>query len=198
MSVELVPLPEAFRKNLHHLALGLFLDGECYAFAIALQRGLGWPMIGLMDGEVIRHAGVISPQGTYFDVRGENTSFEEFAKPFGLEGSVVIKEITYEEDIRPCHPVNIYSINSATWMIEAIWPNLSGWNQSGFNSRAVAFLQEVEGLSRKHGVFIRSASPGSKPILCEAVGDEEGYTYTPTINGPDLIFDRKLRGPQPV
>ena len=55
---------------LYDFCTGVYLDGECYAFAVALQQNLGWPIMGLMHGGTIRHALLQRPDGGLFDARG--------------------------------------------------------------------------------------------------------------------------------
>ena len=95
MSTVIHPLKESSEdyRILHDLILMTYLDGECYAFAVALHQGLGWPIIGLMQEHgIIRHAVVQAPDNQYLDARGF-VEESQLSSPFGgvfppVEGSV--------------------------------------------------------------------------------------------------------------
>jgi len=184
------PFSKEERERFYEMCRALFTDGECYAFALALHRGLGFPLVGLMSGKVIRHAGVRTPGGALMDIRGE-VSPEEFGDPCEVPLPYEIKEIT-EEDLKAQRPVQERAIENAMLLIEKIWPGLPGWRGSDFRRRAQAFMEGLEELSRKHGVFIRAPFPTTRPVLCDVFGDEQGYAVWPTLNNHEFFFDRDL------
>ena len=73
MSLKFEKLNEESLQILDDMARSIYLDGQCYEFAIALHRGLGWDLVGVMTGSivgsVIRHALVKSPDGKSRHVR---------------------------------------------------------------------------------------------------------------------------------
>jgi hypothetical protein len=74
---------------------------------------------------------------------------------------------------------------------ELLMPHLP-WKSSRA-ARAIEFCDELEKLCRRHGFWIRSPFPAAKPILCEADGEEDGYSIQPTATGTDYTIDRRLK-----
>ncbi len=178
--------PEA-REFLEGACESRFLDGECYAFAIALHRGTGWPIIGLMNGEEIRHAAVQRPDGLFHDARGA-VSEAEFVEPFGGIPPLTLRSLT-EKDFEGIHYP--HSIHMARRLAEALWPELP-WRDAKAE-KVTKFADALATLSRKHGVWIRSNVPGSPPMLAEGSGDEGGYVLTPTEDGLAFSIDRYFK-----
>ena len=180
--------PEATRV-LHEILLAGCLDGNCYEFALALHRDFGWPMVGLMDGSVPRHVLIRDPDGVLRDVRGrlEKT---EIGRPFGMRPPYDLQDIT-EKDILKTRPVRERSIATARQLAEKVWPELP-W-KSTEAARMKAFADELETLSRKHGLWIRSAIPAAPPMISEGDDMEAGYTLVPTVNCGGYQIDRRFR-----
>lgn len=192
MTTHLHTLEGVVRKNLDDLCRGVFLDGNCYAFATALHEGLGWPMVGLMSGDTIRHVVVVSPEGDYYDARGK-VSPTRLGIPFGMmQGGYELRNVTIDELERPNETPSVRqsSIRMARKFAEALWPELP-WRDSAAQ-RAAAFCDELEALSRKHGIWIRATVPGARPILYTAYGDETGYELHTTEDGLAFTMDRTL------
>lgn len=180
------------RRVLRRAICPEYLNGECYAFAIALHRGLGWPIVGIMHGDVPCHAGVRSPEGMIYDVRGP-VSDEKFAEDInGLSRPFEIREITTEALLAQ-RPVSDGSIMCAARMAQVFWPNL-GWKEDTQISRTRAFVEELERISRKHGVWIRAPYPTAKPVLTVGYGDEKGYSLEPSDTCSEYFIDRLLGG----
>lgn len=176
-------------QMLQDLCLFMYLDGECYAFAIALHQGLGWPLIGVMDGEVIRHAGVRDPDGMLHDARG-TVPEEELGHPFGLPQPYDLREIT-EKDLHGASgppEARAHRVGSARRVAETLWPDLP-WRES-LEARMRAFVDALESLSREHGLWIRSPTPANLPVI--AVGDdaEGGYKIDPVLASSSFTIDR--------
>ncbi len=194
MTTHVVHLQGESLDTIRSLATSAFLDGECYAFAIALNRNLGWPIIGLMDDNGIpRHALVHSrSHGILFDVRGSFTVHEqELGRPFSFRPPYNLQKLT-ENDLLRVRPVHERTISYALRMAEIIMPDLP-WKESRM-IRARQFCDELETLCRKHGFWIRSPVPTARPILCETADDEDGYTLRWTDCGMQFIIDRRLKG----
>ncbi len=187
MSTILESLTLEDREPAHGICLGTYLEGECYAFAIALHRAFGWSMVGLMQGKVIRHALVRQPDGIYRDARGE-VEQAEIGEPFGVREPYVFRVVS-ESDLKSVRPVYEHVIATATTLGEIVWPDLP-WN--GMAKKAVAFADELEALSRKHGIWIRAAVPAARPVLSEQFGEEAGYTVSPSVNGGGFFLERRL------
>ena len=178
---------EEDHKMLYDAYRCIFLEGECYAFAMALNQGLGWPMVGLMKGNVIWHAGVRSPDGRIHDVRGLLME-EEFGTYFGLPASA-IREITSDE-LYATRPVHEFTIKRARNLAEVLWPDLP-WIESSA-ARVTAFADELEALCRKHGFWICAGVPADPPRLFPSFGEEGGYEVSPTIDGLAYTINRYL------
>jgi hypothetical protein len=191
MTTQINKIDTESREVLHQQCLAIYLDGECYAFATALHQGLGWPMIGLMNGEVIRHVAVRDPTGTLHDVRGP-ISEEELGKPFDVSLPYTLREVKVEELVRDKEPPErrIGSVNFARRMAEKIWPDLP-WIDSEAK-RISTFADALEVLCQEHGLWIRAPYPASKPVLEVGHGDEAGYTVYPTDDGLAYTIDRRL------
>ena len=168
--------------RLHEIHKTPFLHGNCYAFALALHEGLGWPMVGLIlkkrDIEVVEHAGVRSPDGRIFDIRGF-VSEEEFVELY-TSPPYDIQEVTVE-DLNVTAHISEYSIRRARGVAEILWPELP-WKKT-YVSEVLTFANELEALCRKHNKWIRSPEPAPPPQLQEGDGSEGGYTLRPTIDG---------------
>jgi len=180
-------LESDLRETLHVTFIRLCLDGECYAFAIAMHRCLGWPMIGLMQGESIRHAGVIDPDGNIWDCRGK-ISKEEFGEPFlGIKFPYETRPIT-EEKLRVLVPMlsnRDHFIESLSKQAQMVWPEFP-WKQDTLVVRVRAFAEELEALSRKHGLWIYGNFPTALPSIAEENGEEKGYKLE-TVRGSYMI-----------
>lgn len=170
------------------IARGTFLEGECYAFAIALHQGLGWPLVGLIKKDVIWHAGVENPVGFIYDGRGMLTR-KEFTEYFGGSPSEM-RPIEIEE-LYAQRPIQPRAINLARAIAEALWPELP-WRES-LASKALAFADALEKLCREHQMWIVAPSPTQRPCLFTGHGDEGGYEVRPTTNAKAFTIDRYLR-----
>ncbi len=187
MSVIYKPLDREDWDGLHSLAMSVHLDGECYLFAIALHRALGWPLIGLMSSDVIRHALLKCGDEVYFDVRG-NVLYTGIGEPFDMVPPYDLREIQ-EKDLAQMRPFTDFNLETVIWMAQALWPELP-W-KSGPLVEAKAFLEELDTLCKKHRKWIRAPLPTTLPIICESHGDET-YSFTPSVNGRDYFFDRVI------
>lgn len=183
------PLDEESRKTLHDMSMGTYLDGECYAFAIALSDSLGWRIIGLAEGYTIRHALVEQPDGHLRDVRGSFAKDDpQLGMPFGHTPNKYDLQIITASDLRVRRPVGERHIRLARRLAEVIWPELP-WKHSN-QSRVQAFMDDLESISRKHRIWIRAPYPAARPVLADGDDEEGGYVLTPTDDGMTFVFDR--------
>lgn len=188
MPTLLVPLSQNSEEHqvLHDAYASIFLEGECYAFALALSEGLGWPLVGLIKAydenlkrsDVVWHTGVRAPDGKIHDVRGL-LSEEVFAAPF-LPPPLTIREVTKEE-LYATRPIDDLSIAQARRLAEALWPELP-WTSTA-DMHATAFADELEALSRKYNLWICGSVPADPPRLYAAGGEEGGYRLHKTTGG---------------
>lgn len=193
MTVILGKLEGEARKSLASMCEAMFLDGECYAFAIALHRGLERPMIGLMQDGIIRHVLIHLGADMLADCRGQISSLDkELGKPFGI----MLKEYRFqkvtEADLFRQHPIGDLSIRRAMLFAEALWPDLP-WID-GLKNRALAFAKDLEVLSRKHKMWIRDVMPTCPPMLAEGMDDEGGYMVKPSDDGSAYAITRFFPG----
>ncbi|MDB5244224.1 MAG: hypothetical protein JWN18_94 [Parcubacteria group bacterium] len=175
------------KKMLHDLYCSGFLEGECYAFAIALNDGLDWPLVGLMKGDVVWHAGVWAPDGLIYDARGP-LSKDAFARHFLLH-PYDIRDVTTHE-LYATRPIDERSIKKARRLAEVLWPDLP-WIDSAV-AKVKAFADELEALSRKHGLWVCGNVPANTPILFAGYGDEGGYEVRPNSLGLNYSINRYL------
>jgi hypothetical protein len=190
VTITIKQLSDEDKRCLQDIAGGMYQDGECYAFAIALNRGLGWPILGLMDGEVVRHVAVYGIDHKLHDVRGAFKQDDpKFGRPFGIGLPYTLEPVT-EDDLRAIRPVHERTIRRALRFAECIWPELP-WKEAR-SEKVRAFANELEEVCRRHGVWLRSAYPAAKPIVSEAVGDEVGFIIEPTQDGIAFTIYRQL------
>ena len=179
----------------HGAALkALYLEGECYAFAIAVHRGTGWPMVGLIKDGIARHALIRQPDGRLFDARGVVTD-EELGEPFSMSAPYEFRNIT-EQYLYAIRPVTEISIRHARLLAEELWPDVP-WDVSE-QMKVRAFTDALENLCRQHGFWIRASIPGSPPLLERAHGDEGGYTIQCYIDGVTYVLNRYLENDYPI
>ena len=177
MTTVLESIDKGTLEAFHDIWAGMFLHGECYAFAIALSRGTGWPMVGLMRDNKIDHAGVRRPDGMIQDIRGA-ISEQDFARPFPVSPLHLLLPVT-EDELRTVAPVHEMMIATASRIAQALWPDIP-WKEDTLQSRVIAFADALEKLSRDHGFWIRGATPGSSPMIALSGDDEGGYELQPT------------------
>lgn len=183
-------IDEQSRQIIHDHLTGLCLDGYCYAFAIAMHKSLGWQIIGLMQGEVIRHAAVIDLDGNIWDCRGKVTT-EEFGKPFKIKFPYETRLITEDvlKLVAPSLAEQEIFIESLSKKAQMVWPDLP-WNSDTLVVRMRTFAKELEALSRKHGLWIYGNFPTALPSIAEEDGEEKGYTLETVLGG--YMINRSL------
>lgn len=172
-------------------AVAATIHGNCYPIAIALHRGLDWPLIGLTDGKDIIHVGVRAPSGLLWDGRGELTE-EEFRRPFSALSSFTIQDISECDLFDKSYPAAECWIEVMLKRAQLAWPSLP-WKVPTPQNRVMAFASELEALSRKHGIWVCGMTPMSLPILCECPTNEAaGYKVELTAEGNAFTINRTL------
>lgn len=173
MAPILQPRSKEYLTDLERTCLGMFLQGQCYIFATALHRGLGWPIIGLMQGTVVQHALVKNPEDqTLHDVRGL-VSGEEIGRPFNISPPYDLQPLE-ESDLFKQARGSPSRLSETTSMAEELFPDLP-WKNS-LKERALKFAEELEALSHKHGLWIRELVPAAPPLLVQrGKGEVKGY-----------------------
>lgn len=192
MSIRLHRLKDEDWEITFRLASARYLHGECFAFALALHYGLGWDLVGIMRGDTIIHAVALSSTGRYFDVRGVVPQ-HELGEPFGLPGQCSLKSLQPGDLVRPDElpERRERAILQAMTIAEQIWPDLP-WKNS-HAARVKNFLDEIERVSRKYGLWIRPQYPGVLPVIDEIPNDEcWGYDAFPIASSRSFMFNRTL------
>lgn len=188
-----MPLDDETKQFLHGLMLRTYLNGCCYELALALARALDWPIVGLQqignDGmPMIRHAAVRHPEGGFFDARGR-VSDQTFLTTFGPG---IVQEFEIETRLtQATRPVLEHHIHTAGKLAMSCWPELP-WIKDTYIRSVVAFLDDLERLSRQHGLWLRASIPVEAPIIASGDGGEVGYALT-TIGNGEYSVDRMLR-----
>jgi hypothetical protein len=190
MSISIKPLAPEAKEFLRNFLGGAGVHGRCFVFAIAMNRGLGWPMVGLMCKEEIYHVGLRDPKGIFWDARGP-VDEEKIGDPFGTKSPHRFRSVT-EEDLLTITPISEAEINHVVLKkAQALWPNLS-WKTKVLEDRVRAFAEELEELSRKHKLWIFGVYPTKLPAIAEGEGDEIGYEVNPDITGLNFFINRKI------
>lgn len=192
MPASLRPLSREDRDDLSMLIKSAYLKGGCYELAIALSRGLGWQMVGLMRGEEIYHVALRHPTNAknMFDARGFFHE-KDFGAPFGLPRPYVTKDVT-EKDLRAVREIREHAVESAAKQAGARWPDLP-W-KNGLHMRVLAFAQELEALSRKHKIWIfTNIQETHPPMLSVDFGEESGYEVGAMLGGLTYAIRRKVK-----
>lgn len=165
------------------------LEGECLALAKALHRGLGWPIVGLMRDDSIVHAAVKRPDGAFHDARGV-VERDDLGQPFGVSPPLDIRPFR-EDELCVNSRKHERMIQTAEGIAALLWPDLP-WKTDSLPGRMITFTDELEELSRKHGLWIRSMTSTHPIILDSAVGSEKGYTLEPLVIGSGYTINRRL------
>ena len=170
-------------------AMAATIYGNCYPVAIALHRGLEWPLIGLTNGEDIVHAGVRAPNGMPWDGRGELTE-QEFEKPFLNFSSFMIQSISEKDLFIRSSPAIEYWVELMLRRAQLAWPDLP-WKIRTPQDRVMAFANELEELSRKYGLWICGMTPTSLPVVFECQNNEAArYEVKLTAEGNAFTVNR--------
>lgn len=198
MPAIMTALSEADREELH-LSNMIFLDGECYAFAAALNRITSWPIVGLMTtdpelGYVPYHVGVRDPDGRFRDFRGV-VDDDTFGAHFGLRQPYDLRELTLE-DLRAIRPVAERMITYALALIEHLWPELPV-RINGNTARAHRFAAELEKLCQAHGVWFTTNAGGTAHWPFMTFDDDlaQGIELRPSLTGNTFFFNRHFGRP---
>ncbi|MEX0652346.1 MAG: hypothetical protein WD509_03400 [Candidatus Paceibacterota bacterium] len=175
-------LCEENKETLRQKYIPMFFGEECHAFAIALNRGLGWPIVWLMNGTVVHHVAVRSPEGLLYNAQGA-FSEKELSELFSPSLTYSLCEITevYLPTDEKAQRVREHRIAQARKFAETLWPELD-WLESRV-SKVKAFIDELETLSRKHKVWIRSPYSELQAVVEEGEGNELGYRLEEVLNG---------------
>lgn len=195
MSLPIEPLEDRDREILEGFTYSRFLHGECYGFAIALHRALGWKMVGMVqEDKKIVHVALKQPEGKlYFDARG---SFDEecIGELYSITTSWTLQEVTEEKLKETCAPsTNENVIAEALHTAFLLWPDLPWLSEENLPVYPVLqFLKELTELSRKYDLWITPRTPTTLPSLREGnEGDE--YRLHPHTHTNAYMLDRRTK-----
>ncbi len=151
MTTQFLDFDQEAREQLLATYKGFYLHGWCYSFAAGLHSLTGWTMIGLMEEDVILHAGVKDQKGQIRDIRGI-VSESDFGQPYGKRPPYILREVTLE-DFRAVKPVTDHEIATAIRCAELMWPDLPR-TETCLRTRVERFTNDLERISRQHGFWI--------------------------------------------
>ena len=155
---------------------------EYSAFAIALHRALGWKIVGVLDGDKLVHAGLLD--------EGENCLFDARGRVGGGFCADTLKDMT-ESELYTLKPTSEAEIGEALQRAKVLWPTLP-WKEGEPADRHVAFLRELEELSRKHNVWVTPIHAVTPPLVSESEGTEMGYDLRALWTGKYSFVCRRL------
>lgn len=173
------------------MAETMFLDGNCYSFAIALHHGLGLPILGLFTGEYQGPRHAVVSDGSLYDVRGKFAVGDpEFGKPFGATVPYDLSVVT-EDELRKVRPISDRVILLAERMAQVLRPEYA-W-RGGPAKRAMDFANELEALCRKHKMWFIPV--GAMPVVFKETDSEynddvKGFLVRPTEDGLGYTLTR--------
>jgi hypothetical protein len=187
--IEIKKLGEEDAESVSHMIEGIYLEGNCYEFALGVHQDTGFPLAGLVNNGTVWHAGVRHSDGRFFDARGfvEESDIEV---PFRKQGPFEIREITIQE-MQASRQISEEGALHASQMVQVVYPDFP-WNECSLISKTRAFLDELEELCRLHGFMIRAPYVTTQPIVELAHGDEKGFSMSPVMSGGGYLFDRIL------
>lgn len=179
MKIIIKELNDTERERMHQICISLFLTGHCYALAIALSRGTGWPIYGIIKDGLVWHAGVRDENERFWDARGR-VDDGKIGEPFGLGDGLMMRQVT-EEELQVTKFMNEIVIHRASVLAQMIWPNLP-WNREAYRTRVLSFIRELDEISRKHQVWIRSEVP-NRAMVVDQMDGREGFQVEPSATG---------------
>lgn len=192
MMVTFIPLTEEEREPLVSF-LGGYLKGMCFIFAIAVARGTGEQLIVVEDRSGIVHAGLRTGTGMCKDIRGEMDQ-ASFTEVF-VSGDHLIRETSEEELLRVSlaannEPISEDMIAQARRHAESVWP-MWPW-KGGHLDQVTKFVEELEVLCRKYGVWLREPYPTTLPLVYPSDGEEKGFELVQLPNVSNQYMLRRV------
>lgn len=142
--------------------------------------------------EPYAHMGVQAPDESIWDARGQHHDIAGFISPFGTKVPKDGLRIVSFEQLVTDHPKyetwrDVGTERYASMMLPQL-PHLP----TSDRSRNIAFMDEVEALSRKYDLWIQARSGVHNwPVISEAFGEEVGYRVA--RHEGNTTFDRMLR-----
>lgn len=148
----------------HRVARNVYLKERegAIVFATALYDGLKWPILALMDGETVKHAGVRGPDGMFYDVRGP-VSGRRLGKVFGCMPPYNLQGLS-AGDLFQRTGLNYgkfeQDVHQARRIAEILWPEWP-WDKFGPTERGKAFAAEYQALCRKYEALVYPEKGGN-------------------------------------
>ena len=169
-------------------------------FAIACHRHLGWPIVALFrdkEGDVIEHFLVQEPQDTYTlrDARGPMTNMDMVADTLSVTMPPTLRPITEAEILERWPDITDREVEQASTVAYCLWPDLP-WEDTAIK-RMVAFLDEFEALSRRHGYTLFATTATTWPAITNTGDDFDGYDIRIGDIPGHFFFNRRLVRPTP-
>lgn len=155
------------RLEARELLAGVYMQGRCSAFAIAVARRTGWGLVAIWDGDALLHSGSRLPDGRVAHALGI-VSEAEFAA--GWRGRVADCD---ERAMLAAHPQTEDEIRKAGLHADMML-ELPG-TCAGVEAYR-AFAADLAALCDRHGIYLRGDMPSGAGIVAyPAYGDEAGF-----------------------
>lgn len=170
------------REDARTALAGGYLQGACSAFAIAVSRRTGWPLVALWDATGLVHSGCRTPEGAIAHAAGI-VSEDEFRRSAWGE----LRDCD-EATMLGSHPQTEEQIVQAGIHADLML-DLPG--RSPTSDRYRAFAEDLVALCERHGIYLRGAMPsGSGIVAYDAYGDEAGLEVGFMATGQATISRR--------
>ncbi len=187
--IELKKLGEEEAESVSRMIEAMYLEGNCYEFALGIHRDTGLPIIGLVNDGTVWHVGIRYTDGRFFDARGF-VEESEIEVPFRKQGPFEIRIVAIDE-LLASREISGEGAARASMLVQALHPDFP-WRESVLINRIRLFMEALEGLCKTHGLMIRAPFQTTRPIIDVAYGDEKGFSMSPIPIGGGYFFDRVL------
>ncbi len=152
-----------------------YLEGRCCILAVAFHREFGEQIVFLMNSRGFVHACTRTAEGKFRDARGIVPPELIAGNIFDLPESYEVKEVSEAEVFTFTDNVSSRftdaHVEVAICRAQTVWPHWP-WRNS-FLTRSLAFLADLERISKLHGVYIHAKVPASPPVLTSLDSDHE-------------------------
>jgi|SRR3989344_3186498 len=161
--------------------------GESAIFAKMLHDVFSWPLVGIVVGKLVRHAGVRHPAGTILDSRGFHETDEDFAAAFVDEQPDYVVRDIEPDDIREHHNVTRLAKDRARIAAEHILPGLPWPERSAKKVCTLAFA--IARILEDNGYRLKISAHGEPRILLVPTKDMGCiYVLTPEdVSGTYIV-----------
>jgi hypothetical protein len=194
VTITIIHLPRKNENGINTFAAlrHVFTHGGCGMFALALHRITGWPVVTLDTcKDTYLHLGVQSPTGTLWDARGEHPTIASFVSKFTNIVPEALRIVSREEIMTSFH-AHLRNLDNTERLASEMYPELPH-QPSSDRQRTIAFVEDVDALSRQHRLWIEPISRNAV-YLWPVIGNEfDGIVGYRTENKRgNITFNRML------